>query len=167
MREDIFLRELSKEDIPKLNAWRNNPDLISSLGTGFRYISEEVDETWFQDYLDNRDKAVRLAIVAEGNYVGNINLTNINTTHRNAEFSILIGDDRYRGKGIGFYVSTKILEHGFKDLGLKRIWLTVVTTNDAALKLYSRIGFKEEGILRTAIYKNGTFLDLKIMSILN
>lgn len=166
MREDVFLRELSKEDIPTLNAWRNNPNLISSLGTGFRYISEEVDEAWFQEYLDNRDKAVRLAIVAEGNYVGNINLTNINSTHRNAEFSILIGDDRYQRKGIGLYVSTKILEHGFNDLGLRRIWLTVVTTNAAAIKLYSRIGFEEEGILRNAIFKNGTFLDLKIMSVL-
>lgn len=35
-----------------------------------------------------------------------------------------------------------------------------------AKKLYNRVGFKEEGVLRNAAYKNGKYENLIIMSIL-
>jgi RimJ/RimL family protein N-acetyltransferase len=163
----IRLCELELYHIPQLNQWRNDPDLIETLGTGFNYISEEVDKNWYADYLANRDKSVRLAILADNKYVGNVNLTQINNIHRSAEFSILIGDSNFRGKGIGLHSSLKILDHGFKNLGLQRIWLSVLTSNEAAFNLYKKMGFEEEGVLRKAIFKNGNFHNLKIMSLLN
>jgi len=33
------LRELRKEDIPKINKWRNDSELINHLGAPFRYIN--------------------------------------------------------------------------------------------------------------------------------
>ena len=164
---NIKLCELELHHIPQLNQWRNDPELIETLGTGFNYISEEVDRDWYRDYLANRDKSVRLAILAENRYVGNVNLTQINNIHRSAEFSILIGDSNFRGKGIGLHSSLEILNHGFKNLGLQRIWLSVLTSNEAAFNLYKKIGFEEEGILRKAIFKNGNFHNLQIMSLLN
>ena len=164
---NIRLCELELHHIPQLNQWRNDPDLIETLGTGFNYISEEVDKNWYNDYLANRDKSVRLAILADDKYVGNVNLTQINNIHRSAEFSILIGESNFRGKGIGSHSSLEILNHGFKNLGLQRIWLSVLASNEAASNLYKKMGFEEEGVLRKAIFKNGIFHNLKIMSLLN
>ena len=37
------LRELDKKDLPVINEWRNNKELISFLGAPFRFINIDVD----------------------------------------------------------------------------------------------------------------------------
>ena len=164
---NIRLREIEFDDLPSLNTWRNDPNLVSSLGTGYSFISHEVDLNWYRDYLSNREKAVRLAIEVDGEYVGNVNLTNINYVNRSAEFSILIGIPKFHGKGVGNFASSEIFNHGFKNLGLHRIWLTVLTTISNAIKLYQNLGFQNEGTLRQCILKNGKYHDMNIMSLLS
>jgi diamine N-acetyltransferase len=162
----INLREIETTDLEKLNEWRNDPNLIATLGTAFTYISREVDKDWYCDYLKNRDKAVRLAIDVEGHYVGNVNLTNISFIHRSAEFSIFIGDPEYHGKGVGFLAASEIIDHAVRNLGLHRIWLTVLVDNQYAIRLYEKLGFEYEGTMRQSIYKQGKFHDMTIMSLI-
>jgi UDP-4-amino-4,6-dideoxy-N-acetyl-beta-L-altrosamine N-acetyltransferase len=163
----VDLRELEYRDLEKLNAWRNDPSLISNLGTGFNFISEETDKRWYENYLNNRDKAVRLAIEVDGIYVGNLNLTNISLINRSAEYSIFIGDPVYRGQGVGYIASLKIIEHGVNNLGLQRIWLTVLSSNIPAIKMYEKLGFEFEGTMRNALYKDGEFRNLMIMGLIS
>ena len=51
-------------------------------------------------------------------------------------------------------------------MNLNRIELSVLKNNLRAINFYKKIGFKEEGINRQAIYKNGEFVDVIIMGIL-
>ena len=72
------LRELEKKDIPAINKWRNDPDLIASLGAPFRYINCIVEERWFDSYMNNRNSQVRCSIVDENDEVlGLVSLVNI------------------------------------------------------------------------------------------
>ena len=48
MTEQVYLREISKNDIEVINSWRSNRQLIGSLGAGFRYIDRSVDDAWFE-----------------------------------------------------------------------------------------------------------------------
>ena len=162
----VELRELKREDLVRLNSWRNSQDLISQLGTNFRYISYEIDERWFENYLTNRDKNIRLSIIVNGNYVGNVNLTQIDLLNRSAEFSIMIGDFEYRGKGVGRKASELMIEYGLKELGLQRIWLTCLEDNIVAQNLYGKLGFKVEGVMREALFKGDSFKNLLLMSLL-
>jgi RimJ/RimL family protein N-acetyltransferase len=164
---NIKLREIERKDLRELNVWRNDPYLIDQLGTNFRFISQEVENEWFANYLANRDKSVRLAIEVLGKYIGNVNLTQIDFRNRSAEFSIMLGNKSFRRKGVGQKASEMILEHGFSDLGLRRIWLTCLEDNKPALALYSKLGFQLEGVMRDAIYKQGSFRNLLIMSQIN
>jgi hypothetical protein len=45
------LRELRKEDILKINKWRNDSELINHLGAPFRYINLDVDYRWYDNYM--------------------------------------------------------------------------------------------------------------------
>jgi diamine N-acetyltransferase len=54
----------------------------------------------------------------------------------------------------------------FEELGAHRLWLDVKPHNDAARALYRSEGFVEEGILRDALYYDGRFESLVVMSIL-
>jgi diamine N-acetyltransferase len=164
----IRLRELDHSDLTQLNAWRNDKEIIEHLGNNFLFISGAVDEDWFQSYLRDREHAIRLAIITEdaGEYIGNVNLTSIHRINRSAEFSILIGEKRYWSRGVGAQATRLMLDHAFRDLNLNRIYLTVVRENTRALRLYKRMGFSEEGCLREAIFKDGSYRDLVAMSVL-
>jgi len=164
----IALRELEKSDLPRLNAWRNDKTLLDALGNNFLFISSAVDEKWFEQYLKERDRVVRLSIVvkATGDHIGNVNFTAIHPINRSAEFSILIGEASCRGKGYGETATRQMLEHGFRDRGFNRIYLSVLEDNAAALRLYEKTGFKAEGVKRREIFKNGAFHDVVLMSIL-
>jgi diamine N-acetyltransferase len=165
---NIQLRELDRQDLPTLNVWRNDPSVIEHLGSNFLYINLEIDAKWYDNYLNNRQTNVRLAIMdtIENAFIGTVQLTNMHPINRHAEFSIMIGDKNYWSKGVGYIAATTILKHGFKDLNLHRIYLTVLTDNERAIGLYEKIGFKKEGILRGCIFKDGTFKDMLSMSIL-
>lgn len=164
-----FLREISKKDIPFINAWRNDRGVIDSLGSPFRFIATEVDEAWFSSYLSNRSNNVRLVIEdGEANRpIGAVYLVNIDWIARSGEFAIWVGDTASQGRGAGSFATRAMLHHAFNDLGLNRVHLTVLLDNVRAINLYKKNGFLEEGRLRQAIYKNGEFLDLVQMSILS
>jgi diamine N-acetyltransferase len=163
----IQLREITKDDIPQINAWRNNPEVINFLGCGFLYISEEIDEKWYQGYLSSRDKNVRLSILtADHQFIGNVYLLNIHPVNRTAEFSIVISDKRYWSQGIGAEVTQRVLHHAFQDLNLNRVYLYVLDDNDRAIKLYEKSGFRPEGTLEDAVYKNGEYCSLRVMAVL-
>ncbi|WP_255158088.1 GNAT family N-acetyltransferase [Siphonobacter sp. BAB-5385] len=59
-----------------------------------------------------------------------------------------------------------MLRHGFNDLNLHRIYLTVLPENDRAIRLYESFGFQQEGLYRKALFKNGQFTDVMGMSLL-
>lgn len=162
----ITLRELEKSDLAQLNSWRNDPELVASLGNNFLFISGAVDDAWFNSYLQNRDKAIRLSILSDGKYIGNVNLTSIHPINRSAEYSIMIGVAEERGKKVGLEATQQILRHAFEDRGLNRVYLTVLSDNVAAIGLYEKVGFKREGVKRQDIFKNGQFHDVVMMAIL-
>lgn len=163
------LREISRSDIAIINKWRNDKELIDLLGNNFLYISDEVDNQWFDHYIKNRQQAIRLAILdTEADLlIGTVQLTAIHAVNKSAEFSILIGDKNYWSKGAGSFSTKAMLTHGFANMNLHRIFLTVLEANTRALTLYEKMGFKQEGILREAIFKSGAYHSLILMSVLN
>ena len=168
MAAEIYLREIERADLPRINAWRNDPGITDLLGANFFFIGPAIDERWFDGYLANRDKAVRLSIVdaATHTHVGNVILTGIHATNRSAEFSIVIGNRDYWSAGYGSIATKKMLEHGFNDLNLHRIYLTVLESNTRARRTYERIGFQHEGLQRDAVFKNGGYQNMVEMALL-
>lgn len=160
------LRELERADVPTINRWRNDPEAVRQLGAGFHYIASEVDDSWYDDYLAHRDRAVRLIILEDDRLVGCVNLTGIHPVNRSAEFSIWIAEPSFRFRGLGRLATLEMLRHAFEDLNLHRVWLHVLATNEPALALYRKVGLKEEGRLREAVFKGGAVLDLIVMAVL-
>ena len=161
------LRELERDDIPILNKWRNDPELISCLGAPFRFINQDVDYAWFDSYMKSRNTAVRCAIINESNdFIGMVSLVGIDHLNQSAEFHIMIGDPDSKGKGAGTFATKKILHHAFFNLNLHRVELTVLDTNQTAILFYKKIGFVREGTKRKAKYKNGSFVDMHLYSMI-
>jgi diamine N-acetyltransferase len=158
---------LRREDLAIVNGWRAERSILDGVSAPFRHIGLDVDVEWFEQYLRRRHVDVRCAICLEGDApVGLVSLTNIDTVHRHAEFHILIGPDSAKDRGVGTLATRAMLQHGFGDLNLHRIALTVLARNARAIRVYEKVGFRREGVLRDAVYKNGAYQDLIAMAIL-
>ena len=112
--------------------------------TGNIYKNEikiENELEWIHKVTSN-SKDYRCAILADGVYVGNIYLTDIE--NGSAEYHIFIGDKLYWGKGVAKQASILILEYAFNVLSLDSVKLQVRKENTSALMLYQRLGFEVE-----------------------
>ena len=145
------LRELERKDIPQINLWRNDPQLIELLGAPFRYINQEVDIKWFESYMSNRGNAIRCAIVDteyEDKVLGLISLVSIDYINQSAQLSIMIGERENQDKGLGSFAIREMLWHAFRNMNLQRIELTVLQDNSRARHVYEKNGFVYEGTKR-------------------
>ncbi|MBR6665860.1 MAG: GNAT family N-acetyltransferase [Lachnospiraceae bacterium] len=162
-----LLRELERKDLEDINRWRNDQKLIEQLGAPFRYINLDVDIMWYENYLANRSNNVRCTIVDEkDSFIGLVSLTGIDYLNQSAELHIMICDNKNQGNGAGTFAINAMLKHAFNNLNMQRIELTVLESNHRAQECYKKVGFKQEGVLRNACYKNGKFVNVYIFSIL-
>jgi RimJ/RimL family protein N-acetyltransferase len=98
--------------------------------------------------------------------VGDLGFSTIDWRARSAEFGIVVGEKNYWDQGYGSEAIRLLLQHGFETLNLNRISLRVYATNERARHAYQKIGFREEGVLRQAEYRQGQYLDVILMSVL-
>ena len=161
------LRELQREDIKEINKWRNDSQLIENLGAPYRYINEEIDMLWYENYLKNRNTTVRLAMIDTKNKIlGLASITDIDYINRKCSVHFMIGDKKNRGKGLGDFAVKQILKHAFLNMNMNRVELNVLEINKIAIGLYQKNGFVIEGIRRNSNYKDGKYINMLFMSIL-
>ena len=167
-KDKVLLREISINDVPSINSWRNDKVLVEQLGSEFRYVNIDTDKKWYESYQASRDRNVRLAITMEecDTILGVIYLLDINWISRSCEFAIQIGDQKSLSKGLGYEASMQALDYAFNDLNLHRIYLTVLEENKRAIGLYEKLGFEVEGNLQESLYKKGLYKNQLLMAIL-
>jgi RimJ/RimL family protein N-acetyltransferase len=59
-----------------------------------------------------------------------------------------------------------VCRFGFEMMNLHRIELTVYAEHAAAIHVYEKVGFRQEGRLREAAFKFGRYQDLLMMGLL-
>ena len=67
--------------------------------------------------------------------------------------------EKYWGKGIMTNAVKALCSHAFDDLGLEKITATVFVYNEGSRKVLEKNGFKQEGLLKKHVKKNGILVD--------
>ncbi|MDR7856742.1 GNAT family N-acetyltransferase [Tissierella sp.] len=126
-------------------------------------------ESWINTHKDNliNETSITYAIVENetGELIGAISLMGINKVHKKAELGYWIGVP-YWGKGYCTDASQAIVEFGFKELNLNRIYALAFESNKGSWRVMEKMGMKYEGTRRQDVVKNGRFKDLRMYSIL-
>jgi RimJ/RimL family protein N-acetyltransferase len=135
-------------------------------------LSKAMEDKWFDDQLgqsiaEGQVLAIETLQGDQWIHIGNTGLHKIESVNRVAEFGIFIGEKSYWHKGCGRDATLLMLKHGFEDLNLNRIFLYVFETNPRAIATYKAAGYVQEGTLREAVYKNGRYINMLLMSVLH
>lgn len=162
----LRLTPIQSKDKDILFAWINERESVL-FNAFYKPVTEEQHQKWL-DSIQLRDDCVIFGIRLLGadQLIGSCQLHSIHAVHRSAELQIRIGEPEQRGKGFGTEVTHLLLKFAFQDLNLIRVYLHVFATNERAIRLYSRVGFLKEGLLRKAAYINGQYIDVIIMGVL-
>lgn len=161
------LRPPSREDVQRLFEYKNDVE-VGSLLVGFHsgYSLAGIEE-WIEFHRRQRDEIVwTIAGAKSDECLGHVGLYQIDHRVGCADFSIMIGHKPSWGQGIGRTVTSFVVAFAFDQLNLHRVQLRVLATNERAIHLYRTLGFKDEGCLRHAQYKNGEYIDVLQMAIL-
>ena len=161
----VRLRAVEPDDLPDYHRWLNDPEVIRYL-TLYAPLSMADEEDWYQKMRSDPNQKVFAIETESGQHIGNLGLMGINWKDRSAELGIVIGDKSQWGKGYGQDAIRTLLGFVFGEMNLNRVSLHVYAHHTRAINTYRRCGFVEEGRLREAVYAEGQYHDLLVMSIL-
>ncbi|MDM0110732.1 GNAT family protein [Variovorax sp. J22R133] len=124
-------------------------------------------EAWFaRTLLDRARVDFALEDVKTSEIIGFCGLLGIDRSVRKAELYIFVGNKVYWGQGFGRDGYKLLVNYGFSELGLQRIYLYQLADNLRAVTATAALGWVNEGLLRKNIYSHGLFKDQLILSLL-
>ena len=163
----IKIRKHLQKDIPYRVKWLNNPHVNKFIGDELgQKTNLQKEKKWFTNYKKAKNKKF-FTICDDSKPIGFLGLSNISNPNKNADLFIAIGEDDYRGKGIGKISMKWIIDYGFTKLKLHKINLGVTKDNISAVKLYQSLGFVIEGEMRDEVFYEGKFYNFLSMAIFN
>ena len=121
--------------------------------------------TWFDSYKSDSSQKM-FAILDNQTHCGNCGFKNINTIDEKAEMWIYLGNEKFQGKGLASNALKALLNYGFSEMKLNKIYLHVDEFNKKAIALYEKHKFNIEGYFINEIKIEEKYLSIYRMYLL-
>lgn len=158
----MTLRRLRLADAPEVQRQVSRPEVVRWTtriphpypeGGAARFIRS----SWFQ-WRAGRACVFGIQPSGAAAVCGVISLSGISQRHGCAELGLWVGREHW-GRGIGTRAVAMMLEFGFLDLQLYRIYASAFAANAASRRVLEKCGFRLEGVLREAVVREGARQD--------
>jgi RimJ/RimL family protein N-acetyltransferase len=149
-------RRATEDDVPQICALESKPE--------FRTM---VAQSPAEEHLGMLAEPGTVYLVAEsepGTIAACALLRGLDSPHKSVELKRLVVG--VPNQGLGRKLLTEVAKLAFGEVGAHRLYLDVFVTNDRARHVYESFGFRKEGMMRDAIYRDGAFHSLVLMSLL-
>ena len=157
----VLLRSIEEEDIENLRKLANDPWYESMIVGWALPISKKDQKEWFSNYKISSNQLRLIIETEEDGMVGMTGLNAIDWKNGVAQaggMRIIKKDLRTRGIATDAYMT--LFKYAFEELRLNRIEGSVLVYNIASIKTTQKVGFKQEGIRREAVFKKGKYHDV-------
>jgi len=159
MSELVILRQLNKSDKSVLAKLANNKKVWDNLRDYIPHPYNEEDAEHFINLTKEEEPKQNFAVEYNSELCGVIGLIVQRDVYKNsAEIGYWLGEP-YWGKGIATKAVELIVEYGFNQLGLHRIYTGIFDFNVASMKVLEKNDFEKEGVFKNAIVKNNKICD--------
>jgi len=167
--ERLILRKPTLDDVEGLQEVINDIRIAgTTLNIPHPYSVEDA-KSWIerqQKGTVSRDTVNSSFFLKEsGKLIGGIGLSDISPYHQKAEIGYWCGYEHW-GNGFTTEASRAMIEYGFNELKLERIYAICFATNTASVRVMEKIGMVFEGTARNEYKKDGKFVDFHHYAIL-
>ena len=142
--------------------WQNDPKVRRYARNMWPITIEDVKK-WFEPSPDRHTREFVVFTIyhkRDKRPIGFVGLGHINWVWRNANIFATIGEPEYWGKGIAIEANKLLIEYGFTELNLHKIYAGVFTPNKRSLRAAEKLGFEKEAILKEEMYVDGVYHDI-------
>ena len=162
----LSLTAYSRDDLAALLPFFQDVSTLRYyLPTTVRPFNLDQLEGLLADWNDGQSNFV-FAIRHEGQICGLVNLDGLDFPNSHAEIGIAITTSLQRGQGFASEALELLLDFAYGELSLQRIWCRIISGNDPSIRLFTRAGFVQEGILRRHVRRSGEFRDMLVYGLL-
>jgi RimJ/RimL family protein N-acetyltransferase len=164
----VWLRPMERADFMEDPPPVNDPEIAHMMGLKVP-VSIDGAAEFAQMVLSQHGKTLWSFAICElgsSRSIGNVGLRNLDPDNGSAELSVLMTDHRFIGRGYGTDAVNCIVDFGFGELRLERIYLLVFDYNPRAKRSYEKSGFQTDATLRRSRFHRGQHHDVDVMSIL-
>lgn len=163
--EEIRLKPfvaLDASESAQILAIRNEPEVRDNMYTNHE-IGPGEHESWM-NRLASDERTRMFAVEVDTVIVGAVGLTAMVPAHRRSEWAFYLSQST-QGKGIGSALEFKFLNLAFGEFELKKLNCEVLAFNSPVVALHKKFGFKEEGVRRAHICRDGQWIDTILLGI--
>ena len=135
--------------------------LCNCIATLYLYLNISVDKGFktTEAKLQSAIGTKKFVIIFDSKLVGSISLhLQTDILRKNAEIGYWLGEQHW-GKGIITQAVPQMIDYGFKNMDIVRIFARIFGTNKASQKVVEKCGFILEGKYEKTIFKNNEFID--------
>jgi RimJ/RimL family protein N-acetyltransferase len=166
----INIRHMKKDDVEGI--WNNFNQVVEEgnyLPVFIPVRSQLERNSWYQNVKSDNE----IVIVAENpklkspdNIVGQCEISNVqwDAAQHVGNLGIIV-QKKYRNKGIGSELIDMAIKEAKRINNKKKIILSCFASNERALYLYEKLGFKRVGIRKKQFYLDDTYHDEVLMDL--
>jgi ribosomal-protein-serine acetyltransferase len=154
--QEIF--ELTDQNREYLREWLPWVDITNKVEDTQNFIKMSLNG------FANR-KSLDVVILYKGKAVGIVGYNEINHVNNIAYIGYWIAGD-YQGKGIMTRATKSIVDYAFNNLGLNRVEIRAAVENVKSRAVPERLGFTNEGVIRSASFVNDKYYDMVVYGML-
>ena len=153
------VRSFRPDDAPTLAKYGNNREVWRNIWDQHPYpYSIEDAQEWIQ-FAMQQDPETIFAIAHATETIGSIGmLPQSDVARLSAEVGYWLGQP-FWGRGIATESLKVLTEYAFTELGLVRLYATVLEWNPASARVLEKAGYEYEGLLRKSAIKDGQIMD--------
>ncbi len=150
-----MLRRLEEKDAPFMLEWMHDGEITTGFQRPFMQMTMGDVMDFIKRSFDEENQNFAF-VNSQDEYLGTISLKHISHVNDKAEFSI-VSRRCALGTGAPRRATVELLHYAFKELGLHKVYLSVLEENIRAQKFYEKCGFVREGLETDAVKIKGRY----------
>ena len=165
---EFKLRKLEASDAESFAKHANNPLIAQNLRDVFPNPYTLDDAEKFISFCQtlNPSESLMYCIDVDGHAVGSISVTKGKDVYsKSAEIGYWLGQE-YWGHGIMTRAVKQVCKEAFEKLDIVRIHAEIFACNMGSRAVLMKSGFQQEGILHSAVFKNGSIIDALVFALI-
>lgn len=165
----LVLRELDETDRQPVHSYASDPEVVQYMDWGPN--TEEETKSFIRRSIDYQKKKPRqnytlaITLKADDRLIGGCGIHVTNPDNQEGWLGYCLNRDFWR-QGYATETAKALLEFGFKQLRLHRIYATCDPVNVASAHVLDKIGMQREGHLREHKWTKGRWQDSLLYAIL-
>jgi len=157
---------IAEKDLEEVRNLHNEESVISKL-SDITYVTEEMQKLWYENLAKSTESFRYICRnLQTDELIGVFRVDKIDVINK----SVMVGLDiapKYRRMGLALEIYEFFIKYFFETQKFHRLYLSTLESNSAAQSLYIKLGFSLEGVQKSAIWRNGNYVNLLNFSLLS